>query len=42
MRARVDKSEFKARALKYFRRIQRTGEPVVIMERGRSALEVVP
>jgi prevent-host-death family protein len=38
----VAKSEFKARALEYFRRIQRTGQPLVITERGRPVLEVVP
>lgn len=39
---RVSKSRFKARALEYLRSVQETGRPVVILDRGRPVLEVVP
>ena len=38
----VSKSEFKARALEYFRRVERTGEPLIITDRGRPVLKIVP
>jgi len=38
----VSKSQFKARALALFRQIEATGEPVVITDHGRPALEVRP
>jgi len=38
----VSKSRFKARALEYLRRVQETGQPVVILDRGRPAVKVVP
>jgi len=38
----ISKSRFKARALEYLRRVQETGQPVVIMDRGRPAVKVVP
>ncbi|MBM5810127.1 MAG: type II toxin-antitoxin system Phd/YefM family antitoxin [Cyanobacteria bacterium M_surface_9_m1_291] len=38
----VSKSQCKARALALFRQIEATGEPVVITDQGRPALEVRP
>jgi len=42
MEVRVSKSKFKARALEYFRRVERTGEPLIITDRGRPVLKIVP
>ena len=42
MSTTVSKSEFKARALEYFRQIESSGEPVVITDHGRPTLEVRP
>ncbi len=42
MSKQVSKSEFKAHALEHFRRIQRTGHELVITERGKPVLRVVP
>jgi prevent-host-death family protein len=39
---RISKSRFKARALEYLRRVQETGQPVVILDRGRPVVKVVP
>ena len=36
---RVSKSEFKARAL---RRVEKTGEPLIITGRGRPVMKIVP
>lgn len=38
----VSKSKFKPQALEYFRRVQETGEPLVITEHGRPVLQIVP
>jgi len=38
----VSKSEFKARVLEYFRRVEKTGEPLIITGRGRPVLKIVP
>lgn len=38
----VSKSAFKPRALEYFRRVQATGEPLVITEHGHPVLKIVP
>jgi prevent-host-death family protein len=38
----VSKSRFKARALDYFRQVERTGRPIVITDRGVPVLQVVP
>jgi prevent-host-death family protein len=42
MAASVSKSKFKARALELFREVERTGQPVVITDRGVPVLKVVP
>jgi prevent-host-death family protein len=38
----VSKSAFKARALEYFRQVQRTGAPLVVSDNGKPVLKVVP
>ncbi|MBN1422572.1 MAG: type II toxin-antitoxin system Phd/YefM family antitoxin [Planctomycetes bacterium] len=42
MKKAVSKSEFKPRALHYFREVQRTGKALVITDRGRPVLKIVP
>jgi antitoxin (DNA-binding transcriptional repressor) of toxin-antitoxin stability system len=37
----VSKSKFKASALRYFREVERTGEPLIITDCGRPALKIV-
>lgn len=39
---RVSKSRFKPRALEYFRHVEATGHRIVITDRGRPVLEIVP
>jgi antitoxin (DNA-binding transcriptional repressor) of toxin-antitoxin stability system len=36
----ISKSQFKARALEYFREIESSGEPVIITDHGQPTLEV--
>lgn len=38
----VSKSRFKARALELFRTVERTGQPIVITDRGTPVLTVAP
>jgi len=38
----VSKSQFKPRSLEYFRRIEQTGEELVITDHGRPVLKIVP
>lgn len=38
----VSKSRFKARALEYFRQVESTGQPLIITDRGRPVLKLVP
>ena len=38
----VSKSEFKPRSLEYFRRIEQTGEELVITDHGQPVLKIVP
>jgi prevent-host-death family protein len=38
----VSKGAFKARALEYFRRVQETGEPIVITDNGVPVLKLSP
>jgi prevent-host-death family protein len=38
---KVSKSAFKAKALEWFRRVERTGEPVLITSHGKPVLRVV-
>jgi len=36
----VTKGEIKAKALGYFRDVERTGEPVIVTDRGKPVLEI--
>ncbi len=38
----VSKSRFKARALDYFRQVESTGEDLVVTDRGKPVLKIVP
>ncbi|MCC6658722.1 MAG: type II toxin-antitoxin system Phd/YefM family antitoxin [Rhodocyclaceae bacterium] len=42
MAAQVSKSQFKAKALEFFRQIETSGEPVVVTDHGQPKLEVRP
>ena len=42
MLSQISKANFKARALEIFRRVQETGEPVLITDRGRPVLRLEP
>ncbi|WP_374709844.1 type II toxin-antitoxin system Phd/YefM family antitoxin [Paraburkholderia terricola] len=39
---RVSKSEFKAKALEFFRQIESSGESMIVTDHGKPALEVRP
>ena len=38
----VSKSRFKARALEYFREVERTGRPLVVTDHGTPVIRIVP
>lgn len=38
----ISKSQFKAKALEYFRKIEASGEPVVVTDNGQPKLEIRP
>ena len=40
MHTEISKSKFKEKALEYFRKIETTGEPVIITDHGKPVLEV--
>ena len=40
--SQISKAAFKAHALEIFRRVQETGEPVLITDRGRPVLRLEP
>lgn len=42
MKATVSKSRFKAHALELFRQVESTGEEIVVTDRGRPVIKVVP
>lgn len=42
MSDRISKSRFKARALELFREVERTGQPLIVTDRGRPVLRIVP
>lgn len=42
MEQMVSKSKFKPHSLEYFRRIEETGEPLIITDRGNPVLKIVP
>lgn len=38
----VSKGEFKAKALEYFRQVERTGEAIIVTDHGRPVVEIRP
>ena len=38
----ISKSRFKARALEYFREVERTGRPLIVTDHGKPVIEIVP
>jgi prevent-host-death family protein len=42
MPTQVSKSQFKAKALEYFRQVEASGEPVVVTDHGQPKVEVRP
>lgn len=42
MDTRVSKSRFKSRALEYFRAVQQSGKALVVTDRGRPVLKLIP
>lgn len=42
MEIKVDKSKFKPRALQYFRGVERTRRELIITDRGKPVLKIVP
>ena len=38
----ISKSKFKPRALEYFREVERTGKELIISDRGKPVLKIVP
>ena len=42
MNQAISKTRFKARALEYFREVERTGQELVITDRGRPVVKLVP
>ncbi len=42
MALKVSKSKFKPHALEYFRKIEETGDEIIITDHGRPVLKVVP
>ena len=42
MDATVSKSKFKARALEYFREVQRTGKALIVTDHGKPVVKIVP
>jgi len=42
MPEKISKSQFKPRSLEYFRRVEQTGEELVITDHGRPVLKIIP
>ena len=42
MSQRIPKSRFKPKALNYFRQVQQTGKEIIITDRGKPVLKLVP
>ena len=38
----ISKSKFKPNALQYFREIEKTGQEIIITDRGKKVLKIVP
>ena len=42
MENQITKSKFKPRALEYFREVERTGKPLIITDRGKPVVKIIP
>jgi prevent-host-death family protein len=42
MEEMISKSQFKPRALQYFREVEKTGQAIIISDRGKPVLKIVP
>ena len=42
MEEMISKSQFKPRALEYFREVEKTGKALIISDRGKPVLKIVP
>jgi prevent-host-death family protein len=42
MARRISKSQFKPRALTFFREVEQTGKEIIITDRGKPVLKLVP
>jgi len=42
MSTSISKSRFKARALEFFRHVERTGQPIIITDHGVPVLKITP
>jgi len=42
MEQTVSKSKFKPQALEYFRQVEESGEPLIITDRGKPVLRILP
>jgi len=42
MKEMISKSKFKPRALEYFRLVEKTGKPLIIADRGKPVIKIVP
>ena len=42
MEKMISKSQFKPRALQYFREVEKTGKELIISDRGKPVLKIVP
>ena len=42
MEEMISKSQFKPRALQYFREVEKTGQELIISDRGKPGLKIVP
>ena len=42
MKNTISKSQFKPHALEYFRKIEKTGQELIITDRGKPVLKIIP
>ncbi|MEQ1691659.1 MAG: type II toxin-antitoxin system Phd/YefM family antitoxin [Gemmatimonas sp.] len=42
MTSSISKSQFKSKALELFREVERTGQPIIITDRGTPVLQLMP
>ncbi len=42
MEEKISKSKFKQRALEYFREVERSGKELIITDRGKPVIKIVP